>query len=157
MRQSAFRATTQDDNSYDRTPWNDYSPVYHDFSVSDYQPVDELRYQLYPHQISGLEWLRYREVDPPGGFDHRGGILSDDMGLGKTIQIMALLVLDKIHPERLNFQYTFKNKYHSFINSHNQLIHELYQKLQGHAYNLFVIYTIPFFLLFSFLLFFPFF
>lgn len=36
-----------------------------------------------------------REIDPPGSFPMRGGILADAMGLGKTIVVLALLAIDK--------------------------------------------------------------
>jgi SNF2 family DNA or RNA helicase len=42
-------------------------------------------YELYPHQLKGLEFMKERERNGTGG------ILADDVGLGKTIQAIALL------------------------------------------------------------------
>ncbi len=44
---------------------------------------------LYPHQVSGVRWLRSRIAKG-------GGILADDMGLGKTAQV--LLAADPLAP-----------------------------------------------------------
>lgn len=45
---------------------------------------------LYPYQQTGYEWLS-RIAD-----EGLGGILGDEMGLGKTIQIIALLIREKL-------------------------------------------------------------
>ena len=50
-----------------------------------------LHAKLRPYQKKGLHWLRTLSQSK------LGGLLADDMGLGKTIQIIALLLLAKIH------------------------------------------------------------
>ena len=46
----------------------------------------QLRADLYPYQVTGLEWLSARAQ---AGL---GGILADEMGLGKTLQLLGLIV-----------------------------------------------------------------
>ena len=49
------------------------------------QHFKDCGYELYPHQLKGLEFMKERERNGTGG------ILADDVGLGKTIQAIALL------------------------------------------------------------------
>ena len=45
-------------------------------------------------QEEGLYWMKNREDDP----NLNGGILADEMGMGKTIQIISLIVEQKVSP-----------------------------------------------------------
>lgn len=58
---------------------------------SDYEIPPSLKEVLRGYQKEGFKWLRTLDYY---GF---GGILADDMGLGKTIQIIALLLDEKIN------------------------------------------------------------
>ena len=60
-----------------------------DLNNADYQPTAELKAELRPYQLRGVQWLigHYRQ-----GF---GACLADDMGLGKTLQTIALLLYAK--------------------------------------------------------------
>ncbi|MDI6740294.1 MAG: DEAD/DEAH box helicase [Candidatus Edwardsbacteria bacterium] len=49
--------------------------------------------ELRPYQLNGLGWLTF--LDRFG----LGGCLADDMGLGKTVQLIALLLAEREHPE----------------------------------------------------------
>ncbi|KAI8959749.1 SNF2 family N-terminal domain-containing protein [Daldinia sp. FL1419] len=57
--------------------------------------LDGLRYPLYPHQSTGLEWMKKMERDQK----KRGGILADDMGLGKTLSTIALMISRDDEPQ----------------------------------------------------------
>ncbi|TPX46100.1 hypothetical protein SeMB42_g03822 [Synchytrium endobioticum] len=52
--------------------------------------IPELKIDMLPHQVVGVNWMKNRDIGPT-----KGGILSDDMGLGKTIQAIALILSNK--------------------------------------------------------------
>ncbi|KAI1502132.1 SNF2 family N-terminal domain-containing protein [Biscogniauxia marginata] len=55
--------------------------------------VEGLKVRLLPHQVEGVEWMKFRELGPvKQGKVPRGGLLADDMGLGKTLQSIALIL-----------------------------------------------------------------
>lgn len=54
-------------------------------ALPGYQPSAQIRAQLRPYQLVGLQWLLH--ITRQG----RGAILADDMGLGKTLQTIAML------------------------------------------------------------------
>lgn len=58
----------------------------------DKRRLENLKVELLPHQVEGLQFLLHRESFTDA---YCGGILADEMGLGKTVQIIALLVYDK--------------------------------------------------------------
>lgn len=76
--------------------------------------IPGLNTELYDHQVLGLKFLLTREKEKPkerdyirdldelsqegkkSQFFNVGGILADDMGLGKTVQIIALLLQNKL-------------------------------------------------------------
>jgi intein/homing endonuclease len=51
------------------------------------------QYNLYPHQIKSLQWMRTRETTPHQGV--RGGILSLKQGLGKSLTALTHLLISK--------------------------------------------------------------
>jgi SNF2 family DNA or RNA helicase len=52
------------------------------------QQIEPAGYQLYSHQIEGVQWMISRELSA----DHNTcGLLCDDPGLGKTIQTLSLI------------------------------------------------------------------
>ena len=55
--------------------------------------LQEIGYNLIPHQVNGVRWLLDHEIGRP----HKGGILADEMGLGKTIQIISTIIA---HPKK---------------------------------------------------------
>ena len=57
---------------------------------SDYDPPEALREIMREYQVFGFKWL---STIKNSGF---GGILADDMGLGKTLQMISLLLADKL-------------------------------------------------------------
>ncbi|CCE81863.1 Piso0_002540 [Millerozyma farinosa CBS 7064] len=59
----------------------------------DKSRLENLKVELLPHQVKGLQFLLHRESFTD---EHCGGILADEMGLGKTVQIIALLVYNKL-------------------------------------------------------------
>ncbi len=56
----------------------------------EYTVPDGIKARLREYQKTGFKWLK---TLAHYGF---GGILADDMGLGKTLQVLTLLVLDKV-------------------------------------------------------------
>lgn len=52
------------------------------------EELAQIGYNLYPHQIEGIQWMLEREILPQY---QNGGLLCDDPGLGKTIQTLALI------------------------------------------------------------------
>ncbi len=46
---------------------------------------EQLRQRLFPHQVTGVQWLFNLHSHPC-----KGGILGDDMGLGKTLQVTSI-------------------------------------------------------------------
>lgn len=70
--------------------------------INSYTPFEQLeldipqflKEKLYPHQIQGIQWLKYLYLNS------LGGCLADDMGLGKTIQIIGLLSDEKIRKNK---------------------------------------------------------
>ncbi len=63
---------------------------FHSVKESDYEVPEELRQTLRGYQVYGYKWLR---TLAGCGF---GGILADEMGLGKTLQVIALLLSEKL-------------------------------------------------------------
>ena len=61
---------------------------------SDFELPETLREVLRGYQKTGFRWLRSLDAY---GF---GGILADDMGLGKTLQVIAVLLDEKLHEEK---------------------------------------------------------
>ncbi|CCE82794.1 Piso0_002540 [Millerozyma farinosa CBS 7064] len=61
--------------------------------VIDKKRLENLKVELLPHQVKGLQFLLRRESFTD---EYCGGILADEMGLGKTVQIIALLVYSKL-------------------------------------------------------------
>ncbi len=57
---------------------------------SDFEPPASLADTLRPYQSYGYKWLKTLES---AGF---GGILADEMGLGKTLEMISLLLSDKM-------------------------------------------------------------
>ena len=53
--------------------------------ITKTQQIKEIRTELRPYQLAGVDFLQYLQTL---GF---GGILADDMGLGKTVQTLAIL------------------------------------------------------------------
>ena len=70
-----------------------YRQLIKDFNTvkdSDYEVPGELQHTLRGYQVYGYKWLR---TLAGCGF---GGILADEMGLGKTLQIIAVLLAEKL-------------------------------------------------------------
>ena len=70
-----------------------YRQLIKDFQTvrdSDYEVPEELQHTLRGYQVYGYKWLRTLSGC---GF---GGILADEMGLGKTLQIIAVLLAEKL-------------------------------------------------------------
>lgn len=63
-----------------------YYRLVHAIADPDVQVPEELRAELLPHQVEGLDWLASIYAN---GLH---GILADEMGLGKTIQTITLLL-----------------------------------------------------------------
>ena len=61
---------------------------------ADYELPESLRGVLRKYQVTGYRWLR---TLADAGF---GGILADEMGLGKTLQVIAVLLADKLEHEK---------------------------------------------------------
>jgi SNF2 family DNA or RNA helicase len=57
---------------------------------------EQFKGTLRPYQLRGLQWLAF--LDRLG----IGGCLADDMGLGKTIQLIALLLHERINGDGAN-------------------------------------------------------
>ncbi|MYN17125.1 DEAD/DEAH box helicase [Rugamonas sp. FT107W] len=55
--------------------------------------IPGLRATLFPYQAKGVQWM-WTTIHNTGGL-----ILADEMGLGKTLQIISLLLLDKLSPQ----------------------------------------------------------
>ncbi|KAA6385863.1 MAG: putative SNF2, helicase and zinc finger protein [Streblomastix strix] len=100
------------DNTVSFGPWKENRIVYHRFEQQNPVEIDNLALVLQPHQQVGLEWMIQREVDPPGGFPTRGGILADSMGLGKTIMLLALVAVDKFDRTSLKMEQSYVNIQH---------------------------------------------
>lgn len=54
--------------------------------VKPYQVPEQLKAELFQHQLEGFQWLCHLEEEGIGG------LLADDMGLGKTIQVITFLL-----------------------------------------------------------------
>lgn len=54
-------------------------------NLPHYDAPRSLRAELYPHQETGYNWMRYLHEN---GW---GGLLADDMGLGKTVQVISFM------------------------------------------------------------------
>ena len=52
------------------------------------EDLSTIGYNLYNHQIEGIQWMLERELNP---HYRNGGLLCDDPGLGKTIQTLSLI------------------------------------------------------------------
>lgn len=52
------------------------------------EDLSKIGYNLYPHQLEGIQWMLERELNPE--YLH-GGLLCDDPGLGKTIQTLSVI------------------------------------------------------------------
>ena len=63
---------------------------FHTVKDSDYEVPEELQRTLRGYQVYGYKWIRTLSGC---GF---GGILADEMGLGKTIQIISVLLAEKL-------------------------------------------------------------
>ncbi|ETN98855.1 DNA helicase [Reticulomyxa filosa] len=57
--------------------------------------------ELYPHQVQALQWLTERE-ETRDTKEPKGGIIADEMGLGKTIQMIALMLREKVDEREKN-------------------------------------------------------
>eukprot|EP00933_Yihiella_yeosuensis_P081818 TRINITY_DN9549_c2_g3_i1.p1 TRINITY_DN9549_c2_g3~~TRINITY_DN9549_c2_g3_i1.p1 ORF type:complete len:811 (-),score=185.72 TRINITY_DN9549_c2_g3_i1:145-2577(-) len=68
-----------------------YMRLVHAEQESEVQQPEELKAQLMPYQVEGLEWLVSLYVN------NLHGILADEMGLGKTIQTISLLLWIQEH------------------------------------------------------------
>lgn len=64
-------------NDNDLEPWKDSHIVYHSFTKPYLQKIDNFTVTLKEHQKIALGWMMWREIDPPGGLDMRGGIVAD--------------------------------------------------------------------------------
>jgi SNF2 family DNA or RNA helicase len=60
------------------------------------------------HQILALEWMTNNEDDDK--MKYRGGILADDMGLGKTMEIIALILQQRLRDERKRTEVTKRRR-----------------------------------------------
>ncbi len=58
--------------------------------LTNADPIRGLNATLFPYQAQGVEWM-WRTIRHTGGI-----VLADEMGLGKTIQIIALLLGDRL-------------------------------------------------------------
>lgn len=65
-------------------------PIYTPYKMSDLLPLWP-SFEYKAHQIAGVSWMMNRENAKPAG-----GLLCDEMGLGKTIQILGLMVNNKM-------------------------------------------------------------
>ena len=54
---------------------------------------DGLKLKLLPFQQESLHWMKEQEKG-----NWKGGMLADEMGMGKTIQMIALLLSDRVKP-----------------------------------------------------------
>lgn len=133
MNSSDFQRGTEElVGDYNKTPWKEESIVYHTFPNPEIEKINHFCYKLKRHQQIGLGWLRQREINPPGGYLMRGGILADDMGLGKTIQILALVSMDKFHPDRLKAEKTYLCSRHVSVGDQAAIINDLRNEMLGH-------------------------
>ncbi|KAK2964595.1 hypothetical protein BLNAU_512 [Blattamonas nauphoetae] len=89
-----------------------YSITYHTFPEQYEESIPRFSFTLRKHQTEALAWLIQRETNPPGGGNMRGGILADDMGLGKTIELLSLIVLDKVQPQTFEKKWDFQHLTH---------------------------------------------
>lgn len=89
---------------------------------SDYAVPKPLQQVLREYQKTGFRWLKTLDAC------HFGGILADDMGMGKTIQVIALLLDEKLSGEAqdtaskrvslivcpASLVYNWENEFHTF-------------------------------------------
>jgi SNF2 family DNA or RNA helicase len=58
--------------------------------ATDLQPLWN-GFSYKPHQISGVKWMLNRESD-----EKSGGLLCDEMGLGKTMEVLGVMINNKV-------------------------------------------------------------
>ena len=113
-------------------PWTSRSIICTKFTTDGFKPPPNFTFTLRKHQEVGVNWMRMREIDPPGAMPMRGGILADDMGLGKTIQLLALLAYDKNNLNTLKMQYTYKDSLHEPLDDEYDTFQDLNTHLTQH-------------------------
>ena len=110
-------------------PWHSRSIVCKKFSTDNFKPPPHFKFTLRRYQEIAVNWMRMREVDPPGSSPMRGGILADDMGLGKTIELLALLAIDKANHQSLSMKYTYQDTHHRPLPDEQETFDNLEKKL----------------------------
>ena len=58
--------------------------------ATDLQPLWN-GFSYKPHQISGVKWMLNRESN-----EKSGGLLCDEMGLGKTMEVLGVMINNKV-------------------------------------------------------------